>query len=122
MADIGPSPFKAALMASLGDGNELSQGSPIKKSSVALKQKHFGQPIMKIESIRGNLKRTPVNRIGEFQPDEDDYDDGVGADLSELVFKAVDNKASNVLVRTRGNRLTKKQADVKASRIASRAK
>jgi hypothetical protein len=118
MADFGPSPFKAALMAGLGDGNELSQGSPIKKSSVALKQKHFGQPIMKIESIRG----TPVNRIGEFHPDEDYYDDGVGADLSELMLKAVDNKASNVLVRTRGNRLTKKQADVKASRIASRAK
>jgi hypothetical protein len=33
----------------------------------------------------------------------------------------VDNKAAQLLVRTRGNRLTAKQAEVKSKRVAAKA-
>jgi hypothetical protein len=120
IADFGPSPFKIALLSNLDKVAAPVEKAP-KKAAPSIQQKPFSQSVLKLETIKGRISRTPVNRIGDFTPVEDSEDQGMGSDISELVFKAVDNKASNVLVRARGNRLTKKQADIKAVRIAAKA-
>lgn len=120
-----PAPYRAALLHNL-DTIVASQQFDYQNSSSNTKcTKMQKTPTFLVRDVPRSVHRMCNNRVGDVDPlaDDDAVTSGLGgggACLSALVHAAVDNKMSQVLVRKRGNRLTVKQQEVKALRIATK--
>ena len=112
LSDFGPSPWKKMLLKNIDES--LAKQSNEKKRNEAPKQKVFcTKPVFQLTNVANTIQRNPDNRIGDNDVIEVDEDD-----VSSLINTAIDNKSSNVLVRSRGKRLTEKQKEIKSKRIA----
>ena len=117
-----PSPYKLMLMKNL-ESCQMAQDGQKKRNQAQQGKFHqtvfCSRPVLQVNHIHQckSARAAAENaRIGDVDIFGDE-DDGVGT----LTDSAIDDKASQVLVRARGNRLTAKQAEVKAARVKAKA-
>ena len=108
------SPWKLMLLKNI-DAAKEAQEMDKKPNKLPHAQKVFcSKPRFEVQSMKNTIQRTPTNRIGDAVVyDEDD-------EVGTLTNAAIDDKSSLNIVRTRGNRLTNKQAEIKAKRIKAK--
>jgi len=116
------SPYKLMLMKNI-ESCQLADAGQKKRNqqqqSTFIQTVFCTTPVLQVEhvpqakSARAAAENAHVGDVDIFG----DEDDGVGT----LTNRAIDNKVSQVLVRSRGNRLTAKQAQVKERRVKAKA-
>jgi hypothetical protein len=114
-----PCPFKAALMKNIDEARNAqdSERQSRRDGQCGVKpvQRVFcSKPIFQIQEIKKSAQRVLTNRIGDAEVFMEDEDVGT------LTEASIDCKGTINLVRLRGNRLTSKQAEVKAKRIKAK--